>query len=298
MGNIVSPTDTTPRSSEQTHQGVAASTKQAHGCLISGNCSEDISCILEKAPFKKSWAYLQVSKHINKSKLSWNKDGIVHGVRYQDGNLVIQFPGWYVIICQLQFLVRCPEHSVDLKLELLINKDVKKQTLVTVCESGAQTKNIYQNLSQFLLEHLQVNTTISVKVDKFQYVDTNTFPLENVLSIFLYRALRHTQGCGEGMKDMSAMFFMLSGGVRASSRTSRRMAENLGLGFGETASVEMLPEEGSCTPKARGRLAARSSVRWAFTCCLVSLPILAGLTTYLLVGQLRAQGDACVFQLR
>ncbi|XP_006186096.1 tumor necrosis factor ligand superfamily member 8 [Camelus ferus] len=154
--------------------------------LKGGNCSEDILCILERAPFKKSWAYLQVSKHINKTKLSWNKDGIIHGVRYQDGNLVVQFPGWYFIICQLQFLVKCPEHSVDLKLELLINKDVKKQTLVTVCESGAQTKNIYQNLSQFLLEHLQVNTTISVKVDKFQYVDTNTFPLENVFSIFLY----------------------------------------------------------------------------------------------------------------
>ncbi|XP_032162138.1 tumor necrosis factor ligand superfamily member 8 isoform X1 [Mustela erminea] len=154
--------------------------------LKGGNCSEDISCVLERSPFRKSWAYLQVSKHINKSKLSWNKDGVVRGVIYQDGNLVIQFPGWYVIICQLQFLVKCPEHSVDLKLELLINQDVKKQTLVTVCESGAQTKNIYQNLSQFLLEYLQVNTTISVKVDKFQYVDTNTFPLENVLSIFLY----------------------------------------------------------------------------------------------------------------
>lgn len=154
--------------------------------LKGGNCSEDISCILKRAPFKKSWAYLQVSKHINKTQLSWNKDGIIHGVRYQDENLVIQFPGWYFIICQLQFLVKCPEHAVDLKLELLINKDVKKQTLVTVCESGAQTKNIYQNLSQFLLEHLQVNTTISVKVDKFQYVDTNTFPLENVLSLFLY----------------------------------------------------------------------------------------------------------------
>ncbi|NP_001020390.1 tumor necrosis factor ligand superfamily member 8 [Phacochoerus africanus] len=154
--------------------------------LKGGNCSEDILCILERAPFKKSWAYLQVSKHINKTKLSWNKDGIIHGVRYHDGNLVIQFPGWYFIICQLQFLVKCPEHSVDLKLELLINENVKKQTLVTVCESGVQTKSIYQNLSQFLLEHLQVNTTISVNVDKFQYVNTNTFPLENVLSIFLY----------------------------------------------------------------------------------------------------------------
>lgn len=127
-----------------------------------------------------------MSKHINKTKLSWNKDGIIHGVRQQDGNLVIQFPGWYFIICQLQFYVKCPGHSVDLKLELLINKDVKKQTLVTVCESGVQTEKIYQNLSQFLLQHLQVNSTISVQVDKFQYVDTNTFPLENVLSVFLY----------------------------------------------------------------------------------------------------------------
>uniref|UniRef100_A0A8C6DQC6 TNF superfamily member 8 n=1 Tax=Moschus moschiferus TaxID=68415 RepID=A0A8C6DQC6_MOSMO len=66
--------------------------------LKGGNCSEDISCILERAPFKKSWAYLQVSKHINKTKLSWNKDGIIHGVRYQDGNLVIQFPGYFGMV--------------------------------------------------------------------------------------------------------------------------------------------------------------------------------------------------------
>ncbi|XP_016045316.1 tumor necrosis factor ligand superfamily member 8 [Erinaceus europaeus] len=155
--------------------------------LKAGNCSEDILCILKKAaPFKKSWAYLQVSKHINKTKLNWNKDGIMHGIKYQDGNLVIQFPGWYFIVCQLQFLVKCPEHSIDLKLELLVNTEVKKQTLVTVCESGIKTRNIYQNLSQFLLENLKVNNTISVNVDKFQYVDTNTFPLENIFSIFLY----------------------------------------------------------------------------------------------------------------
>ncbi|KAK2493685.1 hypothetical protein MC885_002978 [Smutsia gigantea] len=75
------------------------------------------------------------------------------------------------------------------------------------------------------------------------------------------------------------------------------MAENLGMGFGDTARVEMLPEDGGCKPKARAGLAARNSrARWALTCCLVALPILAGLTTYLLVGQLRARGEACVFQ--
>ncbi|KAL0605754.1 Tumor necrosis factor ligand superfamily member 8 [Plecturocebus cupreus] len=158
-------------------------------CIVSlflGNCSEDLLCILKRAPFKKSWAYLQVAKHLNQTKLSWNKDGVVHGVRYQDGNLVVQIPGWYVIICQMQFLVQCPNNSVDLKLELLINKQIKKQALMTVCESGIQTKSVYQNLSQFLLDYLLVNTTISVNVDTFQYIDTSTFPLENVLSIFLY----------------------------------------------------------------------------------------------------------------
>ncbi|XP_011359261.1 tumor necrosis factor ligand superfamily member 15 isoform X1 [Pteropus vampyrus] len=75
------------------------------------------------------------------------------------------------------------------------------------------------------------------------------------------------------------------------------MAEDQGLGFGERASMEMLPEDGGCRPKARAGLAAKSSsTRWALTCCLVLLPILGGLTTYLLVGQLRAQGEACVFQ--
>ncbi|XP_003407832.2 tumor necrosis factor ligand superfamily member 15 [Loxodonta africana] len=65
----------------------------------------------------------------------------------------------------------------------------------------------------------------------------------------------------------------------------------------ETASVEMLPEDGSHRPRARTGLQARSGrVLWALTCCLVLLPILAGLTTYLLVGQLRAQGEACMFQ--
>lgn len=72
------------------------------------------------------------------------------------------------------------------------------------------------------------------------------------------------------------------------------MAESLTLGFRETASVEMLPEDGGCRPKARAGLASRrSSAHWPLTCCLLSIPILAALTTYLLVGQLRAQGEAC-----
>ncbi|XP_021017204.1 tumor necrosis factor ligand superfamily member 8 [Mus caroli] len=170
---VVQKKDSTPKTTEKVP-------------LKGGNCSEDLLCTLKSTPSKKSWAYLQVSKHLNNSKLSWNQDGTIHGLIYQDGNLIVQFPGLYFIVCQLQFLVQCSNHSVDLTLQLLINSKIKRQTLVTVCESGVQSKNIYQNLSQFLLHYLQVNSTISVRVDNFQYVDTNTFPLDNVLSVFLY----------------------------------------------------------------------------------------------------------------
>ncbi|XP_027723674.1 tumor necrosis factor ligand superfamily member 8-like [Vombatus ursinus] len=155
--------------------------------LIGGNCSLDILSILKKPLGTESSAYLQVSKPIRNSKLTWNKDGILNGIGYHNGNLIIQSPGWYIIYCQLQFVVpNCPDNPIDLKLELLINNKTKKQTLVTVCESKTGTKNIYRNLSQFFLENLNVNNTVSIKVKEFQYVDTNTFPLESVLAAFKY----------------------------------------------------------------------------------------------------------------
>lgn len=170
---VVQKKDSTPKTTEKVP-------------LKGGNCSEDLLCTLKRTPSKKLWAYLQVSKHLNNTKLPWNEDGTIHGLTYQDGDLVVQVPGWYFIICQLQFRVLCSNHSVDLALQLLIDSKIHKQALVTVCESGVQSKNIYRNLSQFLLHYLQANSTISVRVHNFQYVDTNTFPLENVLSVFLY----------------------------------------------------------------------------------------------------------------
>uniref|UniRef100_A0A8C9PTF8 Tumor necrosis factor ligand superfamily member 15 n=1 Tax=Spermophilus dauricus TaxID=99837 RepID=A0A8C9PTF8_SPEDA len=72
------------------------------------------------------------------------------------------------------------------------------------------------------------------------------------------------------------------------------MAEDLELGFGETASVEMLPQDGSGGPMARARLVARrDGLCCAFTCCLLAFPILAGLTAYLLVSQLQTPGEDC-----
>ncbi|XP_008831710.1 tumor necrosis factor ligand superfamily member 15 [Nannospalax galili] len=73
------------------------------------------------------------------------------------------------------------------------------------------------------------------------------------------------------------------------------MAEELGLGSGEAARGEMLREDRRLGPPARARPAARSySACLTLTCCLLPFPILAGLTTYVMVSQLRAQGEDCV----
>ncbi|XP_021519204.1 tumor necrosis factor ligand superfamily member 15 [Meriones unguiculatus] len=71
------------------------------------------------------------------------------------------------------------------------------------------------------------------------------------------------------------------------------MAEELGLGFGEAARVEMLPLPEGCRPEARARLAARIKACLTVTCCLLSFLILTGLSTFLMVGQLQARGKDC-----
>ncbi|XP_038601308.1 tumor necrosis factor ligand superfamily member 8 [Tachyglossus aculeatus] len=156
--------------------------------LTGGNCSEDHLKILKKAPFNDSSAYLEVSKQINSSKLTWNQDsGHLNGIEYNNGNLVIQSPGLYFIYCHLHFYVpECPKDPFDLKVELLINDEVKKQTLVTLCESNLRTKGIFQDLFQFLLGDLKANNTVSIQVNKFQYVNTNDLPRDNVFGTFKY----------------------------------------------------------------------------------------------------------------
>ncbi|XP_051019088.1 tumor necrosis factor ligand superfamily member 15 [Acomys russatus] len=71
------------------------------------------------------------------------------------------------------------------------------------------------------------------------------------------------------------------------------MAEELGLGYGEAARVETLPDGCRNRPEARARLAARSKACLALTCCLLSFPILAGLSTFLMVGRLQVPGKDC-----
>ncbi|KAM9642253.1 tumor necrosis factor ligand superfamily member 8 [Trichechus inunguis] len=44
--------------------------------LKGGNCSEDILCMLKRAPFKKSWAYVQGSSKRDQKWKGWNEPSI------------------------------------------------------------------------------------------------------------------------------------------------------------------------------------------------------------------------------
>nr|XP_042128517.1 tumor necrosis factor ligand superfamily member 15 [Peromyscus maniculatus bairdii] len=67
---------------------------------------------------------------------------------------------------------------------------------------------------------------------------------------------------------------------------SRSMTEELGPGFEEAGREEM--------PEARARLASRSRACLALICCVLSILIVAGLGTFLVLGQLRTPGKGCL----
>lgn len=67
---------------------------------------------------------------------------------------------------------------------------------------------------------------------------------------------------------------------------SRSMTEELGPGFEEAGREEM--------PEARARLASRSRACLALICCVLSILIVAGLGTFLVLGQLRTPGKDCL----
>ncbi|XP_060106611.1 tumor necrosis factor ligand superfamily member 8 [Heteronotia binoei] len=152
-------------------------------------------------PTEKAAAYLQVLKPINQSRLRWKKDGTLHNMDYNDGNLVIQQPGWYFIYCHLHFFVtRCPDKTSDLKLEILVNGISKKQTLFTLCCCDKQSNGTYHDIFQVLLIELVKEDQIAVNLEQFEYVDTVVLPSNNVLGALKYNA--EDWGYGEDWRSL------------------------------------------------------------------------------------------------
>lgn len=108
-------------------------------------------------------------------------------MKYDDGNLTVQEPGLYFIYCHLHFFIkRCPNKTSDLKLEIFVNEVSRKQTLFTLCSCDKTSNGTYHDLFQVLLTELKKGHRISVKVQEFEYVDTDVLSSNNVLGVFKF----------------------------------------------------------------------------------------------------------------
>ncbi|XP_029816410.1 tumor necrosis factor ligand superfamily member 8 [Manacus vitellinus] len=155
--------------------------------IRTGNTFEDYSRILQRVPTKGAAAYMRVANPGNSSKLSLVQKGICEDIQCRNEELVIKEQGVYLIYCHLNFhLPNCSKSPTDLKIELLVNDRVDRQTLSTWCESERCQGKAFKTLFQLHLTHLKVEDRISVALNHPQFLNEDSLPNENVLGVLMY----------------------------------------------------------------------------------------------------------------
>ncbi|NWR38588.1 TNFL8 factor, partial [Tachuris rubrigastra] len=155
--------------------------------IRTGNTFEDYSRILQRVPTKGAAAYMRVSSPGNSSKLSLVEKGICEDIQCKSEELVIQKQGVYLIYCHLNFcLPNCSNSPIDLKMELLVNDRVDRQTLSTWCKTETCQGKAFKTLFQLHLTHLNVKDRVAVALNHPQFLNEDSLPNENVLGVLRY----------------------------------------------------------------------------------------------------------------
>ncbi|NXG33786.1 TNFL8 factor, partial [Dromaius novaehollandiae] len=153
----------------------------------SGNTSEDYLRILQSVPIKTAAAYMRVSNPVNSSKLSLIEKGICEDIQCNSEELVIQKEGLYLIYCHLNFyFANCSNNPTDLKVELLVNDKINRQTLSTWCASDTCQEKTFKTSFQLHLTHLNMKDRISVRLNQPEFLNVVFLPNENVLGVLRY----------------------------------------------------------------------------------------------------------------
>ncbi|NWU65052.1 TNFL8 factor, partial [Pterocles burchelli] len=153
----------------------------------SGNTSEDYLRILQNVPTKRAAAYMRVSNPVNSSKLSLVEKGVCEDIQCKSEELVITEQGLYLIYCHLNFhFPSCSNSPTDLKIELLVNDKVDRQTLSTWCASETCQEKTLKTLFQLHLTYLNVKDRISVTLNHPKFLNEISLPNENVLGVLRY----------------------------------------------------------------------------------------------------------------
>ncbi|NXF26001.1 TNFL8 factor, partial [Rhodinocichla rosea] len=155
--------------------------------IRTGNTFEDYLRILQSVPANGTAAYMRVSRTVNSSKLSLVEKGICEAIECQSPELVIREQGLYLIFCNLNFhFPNCSKSPVDLKIELLVNDRVDRQTLSTFCASETCQDKTFKTLLQLHLTHLDKEDKLSVTLNHPEFLNDVSLPNENVLGVLRY----------------------------------------------------------------------------------------------------------------
>ncbi|KAM6371909.1 tumor necrosis factor ligand superfamily member 8 [Pluvialis apricaria] len=155
--------------------------------IRTGNTSEDHLSILQNFPTKRAAAYMRVSNPVNSSKLSLVEKGICEDIECKSEELVIRKQGVYLIYCHLNFhFPNCSNSPTDLKIELLVNDKVDRQTLFTWCASETCQEKTFKTLLQLHLAYLNVKDRISVTLNHPKFLNEISLPNDNVLGVLRY----------------------------------------------------------------------------------------------------------------
>ncbi|NXR59466.1 TNFL8 factor, partial [Rhadina sibilatrix] len=152
-----------------------------------GNTFEDYLRILRSVPDKGAAAYMRVSSTVNSSRLSLVEKGVCKAVQCKSQELVITEQGIYLIFCHLNFqFPKCSKSPIDLKIEVLVNDRVERQTLSTLCTSETCQDKTFKTLLHLHLTHLKVQDRISVTLNRPEFLNDVSLPNENVLGVLRY----------------------------------------------------------------------------------------------------------------
>ncbi|NXL92755.1 TNFL8 factor, partial [Alectura lathami] len=153
-----------------------------------GNTSEDYKGILQNIPTNGAAAYMRVSNPVNGSKLSLVEKGVCDNIQCKSEELVILKRGLYLIYCHLNLhFANCSRSPTDLKIELLVNNKVSRQTLSTWCASDTCQGKTFKTLFQLHLTYLEVEDRISVTLNHPKFLNEIYLPNDNVLGVLRYR---------------------------------------------------------------------------------------------------------------
>ncbi|NXY61948.1 TNFL8 factor, partial [Callaeas wilsoni] len=155
--------------------------------IRTGNTFEDYLRILQRVPAEGAAAYVRVSRAANSSRLSLVEKGVCGAIQCKSQELVIREQGLYLIFCHLNFhFPNCSKSPIDLKIELLVNDSVDRQTLSTLCASETCQDKAFKTLLQLHLTHLKVEDRISVTLNHPEFLNDVSLPNENVLGVLRY----------------------------------------------------------------------------------------------------------------